>query len=496
MNMLGRVRRLYYRDGLSLSEIERRTGLTRKTLRKWLKTPEGVEPKYTRQRSGNKIAPYAERLVQMLEVDARRTKRERRTAIKLHAELQLLGFDGDYSRVTAFIRRWREEGGGAVRNAFVPLQFAPGEAHQFDWSEEHIVIGGVWRKVMLAHLKLCFSRAFVVQAYPTQSHEMLFDAHTRSFTALGGIARRGIYDNMKTAVDKVKRGKLRTVNTRFAAMASHYLFDPDFCNIASGWEKGVVEKNVQDSRRRIWQEATRERFGSFNDLNLWLLAKCKALWTELKHPQFDLTLADMLEQERPHLMPMITDFDGYVETLGKVASTCLVIEDRNRYSVPCELVGQMVSIRTYPDRVDFVAHDRIVASHPRCFGRYEARYDWQHYIPLIERKPGALRNGAPFADMPEPLQRLRGLLLKREGGDRVMAKVLAVVPKHGLEAVLVAVALVLESGNLSVEHIENVLNRLKPTPQTTPVSTHLTVGEAPLADTVRYDGLRMEVHHA
>lgn len=496
MNMLGRVRRLYHRDGLSLSEIERRTGLTRKTLRKWLKTAEVVEPKYTRQRSGNKIAPYAEQLVQMLEVDARRTKRERRTALRLHAELQLLGFDGDYSRVTAFIRRWREEGGGAVRKAFVPLQFAPGEAHQFDWSEEHIVIGGVWRKVMLAHLKLCFSRAFVVQAYPTQSHEMLFDAHTRSFTALGGIARRGIYDNMKTAVDKVKRGKLRTVNTRFAAMASHYLFDPDFCNVASGWEKGVVEKNVQDSRRRIWQEATRERFGSFNDLNLWLLAKCKALWTELKHPQFDLTLADMLEQERPHLMPMITAFDGYVETLGKVASTCLVIEDRNRYSVPCELVGQMVSIRTYPDRIDFVAHDRIVASHHRCFGRYEARYDWQHYIPLIERKPGALRNGAPFADMPEPLQRLRGLLLKREGGDRIMAKVLAVVPKHGLEAVLVAVALVLESGNLSVEHIENVLNRLKPTPQTTPVSTHLTVDEAPLADTVRYDGLRMEVHHA
>jgi len=496
MNILGRVRRLYYRDGLSLSEIERRTGLTRKTIRKWLKTPEGVEPKYNRQRGDNKIAPYAERLVQMLEIDARRSKRERRTALKLYAELQVLGFEGDYSRVTEFIRHWREGGGAATGKAFVPLQFEPGEAHQFDWSEEHIVIGGVWRKVMLAHLKLCFSRAFVVQAYPTQSHEMLFDAHTRAFAALGGIARRGIYDNMKTAVDKVKKGKSRIVNTRFAAMASHYLFDPDFCNVASGWEKGVVEKNVQDSRRRIWQDATQERFGSFAELNLWLLAKCRALWAELKHPEFDLTLTEMLEQEQPSLMPMIAAFDGYVETIGKVASTCLVIEDRNRYSVPCELVGQMVSIRTYPERIDFVAHDRIVASHARCFGRNEVRYDWQHYLSLIERKPGALRNGAPFADMPEPLLRLRGLLLKREGGDRVMAKVLAVVPKHGLEAVLVAVELVLESGNLSVEHIENVLNRLRPSPQTEPVATHLEVSEAPIADTVRYDGLRMEVHHA
>lgn len=85
----------------------------------------------------------------------------------------------------------------------------------------------------------------------------------------------------------------------------------------------------------------------------------------------------------------------------------------------------------------------------RSFGRNEARYDWQHYVPLIERKPGALRNGAPFADMPAPLQRLRTMLLKRDGGDRTMAKVLAAVPQHGLEAVLVAVELVLESGNPS-----------------------------------------------
>lgn len=498
MNILGKVRRLYHRDRLSLSEIERRTGLTRKTIRNWLKAPEGTEPKYRRQNAGSKIAPYAERLLKMLEIDARRSKRERRTALKLYAELQSLGFDGDYSRVTEFIRRWRESGGAAVVKAFVPLQFEPGEAHQFDWSEEHIVIGGIYRKILLAHLKLCFSRAFVVQAYPTQSHEMLFDAHTRAFTALGGIPRRGIYDNMKTAVDKVKKGKSRIVNTRFAAMASHYLFDPDFCNVASGWEKGIVEKNVQDSRRRIWQEATEECFGSFAELNLWLLAKCRLLWSEMKHPEFDLTLAEMLEQEQPSLMPMITPFDGYVETIGKVASTCLVIEDRNRYSVPCELVGQMVSIRAYPERIDFVAHDAVVASHSRCFGRKETQYDWQHYIPIIERKPGALRNGAPFADMPEPLQRLRGLLLKREGGDRVMSKVLSVVPKHGLEAVLVAVELVLESGNLSVEHIENVLNRLKPSPPPVQVETHLEVNEAPIADTVRYDGLRLgvEVHHA
>ena len=498
MKDLGIIRRMFYRDGLSLSEIERRTGLTRKTVRRWLNTAEGTDPQYRRRPAeGTKISPFAERLTKALEVDARRPKRDRRTALKLFGEIQAAGFDGDYSRVSEFVRRWRLNSGQAMVKAYVPLRFELGEAFQFDWSEERLVIGGVWRKILASHLKLCASRAFVVQAYPTQSHEMLFDAHTRSFSALGGIPRRGIYDNMKTAVDKVNKGKGRTVNTRFAAMASHYLFDPDFCNVASGWEKGVVEKNVQDSRLRIWQDAGKERFGSFTELNLWLLAKCRTLWRELRHTEYgDLTIAEMLEHEQPGLMPMVTPFDGYVETLGKVSSTCLVSIDRCRYSAPCELVGQMVSIRIYPERLDFVAHDTVVASHVRSFERNQTRYDWQHYIPLIERKPGALRNGAPFADLPDPLLRLRSLLLKREGGDRIMAKVLTAVPRAGLESVLVAVELVLESGNPSAEHVENVVNRLKMAPPPEHVETSLEVTEMPVADTGRYDRLRMEANHA
>ena len=100
--------------------------------------------------------------------------------------------------------------------------------------------------------------------------------------ALGGIPRRGIYDNMKTAVDKVKKGKGRVVNARFSALCSHYLFDAEFCNGASGWEKGIVEKNVQDSRRRIWQDAGKQRFSTFAELNDWLLDRCKALWQEVR----------------------------------------------------------------------------------------------------------------------------------------------------------------------------------------------------------------------
>ena len=171
--------------------------------------------------------------------------------------------------------------------------------------------------MQVSHLKLCASRAFWLVAYPSQGHEMLFDAHTRSFMVQGGIPRRGIYDNMKTAVDRVNKEQGRVVNARFAVMCAHYLFDADFCNVASGWEKGVVEKNVQDSR--IWLNAQNLRFGSFDVLNVWLAERCRSLWGELQHPEFKgLSVAEILEQEQALMMPMSTAFDGYVTDQVKV----------------------------------------------------------------------------------------------------------------------------------------------------------------------------------
>ena len=498
MAMIGKIRRMYFRQGKSVREIVRATSLARNTVRKWLKAPVGDEPKYRRSAQESKLKPFYEVLTQALRVDAHRPKQARRTAKALYAELKAAGYDGGYTRLTDFIRRWRAEEGQAVSaRAFVPLAFELGEAYQFDWSEEGLVVGGIYYRLQVAHMKLCASRAFWLVAYPSQGHEMLFDAHTRSFAALGGVAHRGIYDNMKTAVDRVKKGKGRVVNARFAVMCAHYLVDADFCNVASGWEKGVVEKNVQDSRRRIWIEAGKRRFGSFAELNAWLGERCRALWQEIRHPEHDqFSVAEMLELEQPHLMPMPEPFDGYVEKPARVSSTCLVSIARNRYSVPCELAGQMVSTRLYPNSVAVVAQDAVVARHERLTECNKTRYDWQHYIPLLERKPGALRNGAPFADMPAPLQKLRQGLLRDEGGDRVMAKLLAMVPRLGLESVLTAVELALEaappSGRVSVEHVINVLGRLNAVPLPPNAETQLRVSDPPLANTARYDSLRSE----
>ena len=494
MSMIGKIRRMYFRQRKTVREIARATSLSRNTVRKYLRMSQVQEPKYERTSKATKLMPFQDTIVAALKSDARRPKRERRTALALFEQIKAQGYDGCYSRLTDFIRAWRRDHAQAASAAFVPLSFAWGEAFQFDWSDEGLVIGGVYRKLQLSHMKLCASRAFWLCAYPSQGHEMLFDAHTRSFAALG-VARRGIYDNMKTAVDKVGRGKARAINERFQAMCAHYLFEPDFCNVASGWEKGIVEKNVQDSRRRVWLEATRRRWSSLEELNAWLAQRCRELWQELRHPEHAaFTVAEMLEHERDHLMPMPVPFDGYVPGQARVSSTCLVAVARNRYSVPCEYAGQMADTRLYPTRVKVVMGNAVVADHARLFDEGRTQYDWQHYIPLLERKPGALRNGAPFADLPAPLQQLRHALLRERGGDRVMAQVLALVPKLGLDDVLVAVALALEaappSGRVSVEHVLNVLARLKETPTPQRVMTPLKADIPPIADTARYDRLR------
>ncbi len=323
---------------------------------------------------------------------------------------------------------------------------------------------------------------------------MLFDAHACAFAAFGGNPRRGIYDNMKTDIDKVGRGKERTINARFHAMCGHYLFDPEFCNRAAGWEKekGIVEKNVQDRRRQLWHAT----LAGFRQPERLAGRTMSAGGQDMPHPEWPtLTLAELLEDEQLQMLPNPRPFDGYIEQPVRVSSTALIHFQRNRYSAPSELAHRVISLRIYPERLQLVADGQEVASHLRSFERYLTCYGFRHYISLVERKPGALRNGAPFADMPEALKRLQSFLLKQSGGDRVMADVLAAIPAHGLDTVIVAVELALESGRPSGEHVLNVLARLKQNSFAhTVVDVPLALKIEPEANTRRYDHLR-EVSH-
>ena len=255
MALLSVIRRWHHRDGISIREIARRTGLSRNTVRKYLASGV-VDPQFPKRKGNSKLDEYANTLTSWLHRESRRKRKQRLSVKQLFYNLVQLGYTGSYDRVAAFARGWRRQQQEASRmsssGTYVPLMFGPGEAFQFDWSEDWVVIGGKSPKLQIAQFKLSNSRAFFLRAYSLQTHEMLFDAHNHAFRVLGGVPERGIYDNMKTAVDKVGRGKKRIVNARFQVMVSYFMFEAEFCNPGAGWEKGQIEKNVRDSRYRLW----------------------------------------------------------------------------------------------------------------------------------------------------------------------------------------------------------------------------------------------------
>ncbi|OAI29013.1 Mu transposase domain-containing protein [Methylomonas koyamae] len=210
-----------------------------------------------------------------------------------------------------------------------------------------------------------------------------------------------------------------------------------------------------------------------------------------------MTVQEALELEQLELMPLPGVFDGYIEFVARVSSTCLVTVKRNRYSVPCRLANRRVSVRLYPEHLDLYADDVWTASHVRLLGRDQVSYDWQHYLPLLERKPGALRNGAPFVEMPKALGSLRLALNKRPGGDRAMADLLACVPKQGLATVITAVEHLLAGGVVNVEHVKHLVSTLAggsqppAEPQKVVTPDALRVNDEPIADTARYEQLRV-----
>jgi transposase len=493
------IRRWALREQLSIREIARRTGLSRNTIKKYLRAG-AVEPRYAKRVSPSKLDPYADKLSGWLKSEATKSRKQRRTLKQMHADLVVLGFEGSYGRVAAFARAWtarrHEVEQTTGRGTFVPLSFGAGEAFQFDWSEDWAVINGERTKLQVAHFKLSHSRAFLLRAYPLQTHEMLFDAHNHAFEVLGGVPRRGIYDNMRTAVDKVRRGKERDINARFQAMVSHYLFEAEFCNPASGWEKGQVEKNVRDARHRLWQPTP--AFPTLDALNDWLETRCKALWATISHGKLPGTVADVWAQERPFLMARPRSFDGFVEHTKRVSPTCLVHFERNRYSVPASYANRPVSLRVYAHRLVVAAEGQFVCEHERIINRNhhdggQTVYDWRHYLAVLQRKPGALRNGAPFTELPEGFKRLQAALLKQPGGDREMVEILALVLHHDEQAVLTAVELALEAGVPTKTHVLNVLHRLldgkPPAPPVTSPQALRLVNE-PQANVLRYDALR------
>jgi len=347
--------------------------------------------------------------------------------------------------------------------------------------------------VKVAHFRLCHSRMPFVRAYPRESQEMVFEAHARAFEFYRGACTRGIYDNMKTAVETVFVGKDRQFNRLFLQMCGHYLVEPTACTPASGWEKGQVENQVGNLRERLF--TPRLRVTSYDALNAWLLDRCVAYAKANRHPELtDQTIWQVFEAERAKLVPISGRFDGFRATQASVSKTCLVRFDNNKYSVAARAVGRPVEIQGYAERIVIRQDGAIVGEHVRCFGRNQTIYDPWHYVPVLARKPGALRNGAPFKDwvLPASLEHVRRRLRGSDDGDRQMVKILSAVLSDGLAAVEAACAEALAGGVHSADVVLNILARRRdPGPPATIATPEvLSLRHAPIADCARYDRLR------
>jgi len=495
-----KIRLSVHRDGKSIRKTAKDLRVSRNTVRKAVRSQQTV---FTYRRSSQPhpaLGVFIERLEEALAEDQKLAKRQRRSSIVLFEQLQAEGYTGGYDSVRRHVRQWHRRQSTLAVEVFIPLVFDPGEAFQFDWSHEQVEMAGMPMMVKVAQVRLCHSRHFLVVAYPRETQEMVFDAHIRAFEFFGGVCRKGIYDNLKTAVNKVLTGKQRSFNNRFGQLCSHYLFEPVACTPAAGWEKGQVENQVGTVRRRFF--VPRPKVKDYAELNEYLRERCLQWAKSHPHPEFkDQCVWQVYEAERCHMIRLPARFDGYAQRPARVSPNSLVSFDRNRYSADCHYVGHTVQLRVYAERMVIVCEGQVVGDHRRHFGSGKTIFDPWHYLPALQRKPGALRNGAPFRgwDLPEAIGRIGEQLQRRYADwDRQYVGILQTVPLYGLDAVAAACGQALSMGAFSKEVVLNLLNRSREDVAAAPIEPpgHLILKQPPVADCQRYDRLRQGVAHA
>ena len=434
VDTIGRVRRAYWVQKKKIKAIARELRLSRGTVRRIVRSGE-TAPAYERKEQPlPKLGPFVAQLDKLLAANMAKRKRERLTTKRLTEQLKEVGYTGGYDAVRRYAQRWRQEHAAESASAFVPLIFASGEAYQFDWSHEIVILDGVTTEVKVAHMRLCHSRMSFIRAYLREAQEMVFDAHDKAFAFFRGACERGIYDNMKTAVDAIFVGKERAFNRRFQQMMSHYLVEPVACTPGAAWEKGQVESQVKNLRKDLF--VPRPRFKIAGGPQCVADRSVRGYAKKQAHPEFpDKTIFEVFEREREQLIPYRGPFDSYRSTPASVSKTCLVRFDNNKYSVMSTAVGRPVDVFAYADRIVVKQNGTVVGEHPRSFARNHVEYDAWHYLDVLAKKPGALRNGAPFMELPGALGRVQRKLKGVKDGGRQMVDILTAVRSDGLSAV-------------------------------------------------------------
>jgi transposase len=338
------------------------------------------------------LGPYVETIKEMLAENETLPRKQRYTARKMFVLIQKDGYSGSEGSVRRLVRQMREE--NRQTQAFLPLEFDPGQDGQVDWGEAVVILAGVRVKVHLFVMRLNYSRARFAMAFPFQKQEAFFEGHVEAFAFFGGVVRRLSYDNLKAAVYRILEGRQREEQAAFIALRSHYLFEAHYCTPGQGHEKGGVENDVGYIRRNALVPLP--EVASFEELNALLRRSCLEMTHHQQRGQ-TAPIAQLWEQEKPLLFPLPkTPYRACRTKMVKVNPYAQIVFETNRYSVPAEYVKQTLTLRAYPFRVELLCKEKVVATHRRCFQREQDLLDPLHYLALLVQRPGAFEHALPM----------------------------------------------------------------------------------------------------
>lgn len=458
------IRRAYFVEKQSIRAIHRMTGYDRETIRKAIVHAAPTPYTLVKAREAPVIGPYKQRISELLQGSKKQKRKQRYTAHRIYEILRSEGYTGSEGAVHNYVSRERRK--GEYKEKYIPLEFDPGHDAQVDWGEAEVILAGERVTVQLFILRLNYSKARFVMAFPFQKQEAFFEGHNQAFCFLGGIPRRLTYDNLKTAVYKIVSGRNRQEQESFKKFRSYYLFESNYCNPAQGHEKGGVENDVGYIQRNFMTPLLEVK--SYDELNALLWKACQENLHRLVRGQLT-SVAELLADERSQFLPLPKElFPACVSYPVKPNGYSQVDLDTNRYSVPAEHGNDQLVLRAYPFRVEILFANEVIAAHPRCLGHEQDILDPLHYLLLLEQRPGAFEHAKPMRYWrkywPKDYDRLLEALRTRLPDGRGVKEFIAILKLHreyAADQVEQAVQAALELGAASLDGVLLYLRQLQ-----------------------------------
>ena len=417
----------HLRDGISQRKLERTTGICRKTISKYIKD-------YEKKKAALLESPSTELIVDLVEPpkynSAGRMKRKldstiirridemllenqvkretgrrknQKKKIDIFETLQEEGFDIGYSTVCNYVRDKLQEG----QEAFIRQEYSPGEVCEFDWGTVNLVIGGRSKPIQMAAFASAYGNYREAALYHHQKMEQFLDSHVSFFERIMGVYRIMVYDNMKVAVKKFVTRFEKEPTEELLKLSLYYGFQFRFCNIESGNEKGHVEKGVEYIRRKVFSR--RDHFETLEEANEFLRQELGKLNLKVRPYNHGLSHLEKLEEERPHLIPLMPRYDTARTSELRVSKYSVVSIDENKYSVPDHLVNRFVFAKIYPGEIRLYHENALVATHVRKYGKHQWSIQIEHFLRTLKKKPGALANSTAIKQAQSELQQIYNL---------------------------------------------------------------------------------------